>query len=87
MAEVLLRYPHRDDAAKNIFSSYNEFLGIVADEQSRGHLEALTEDRADHDAIYQRARQLSHSFRDGLLSFFFDPRSELDSLTKNYGVF
>jgi hypothetical protein len=47
----------------------------------------LTEGLADDDATYQRARQLSHSFRDGLLAFFFDPNSELDVLTKNYGVF
>lgn len=87
VAGVLLRYPHLGEAAKKIFSSYNEFLAILADDRSRGRLESLTEDRADNDEIYQQARQLSHSFRDGLLDFFFDRESELDSLTKNYGVF
>jgi len=87
VAGVLLRYAHLEEAAKKIFDSYNGFLGILADDQSRGHLENLTEDHADKDEIYQRARQLSHVFRDGLLAFFFDPESELDSLTKNYGVF
>jgi hypothetical protein len=57
------------------------------DDQSRGHLESLTESQADGDEVYQRARGLSHSFRDGLLTFFFDPNSELEALTKNYGVF
>ncbi len=52
-----------------------------------GHLEDLTEANADTDEIYQRARGLSHTFRDGLLEFFFDPKSEMDELTKNYGVF
>jgi hypothetical protein len=33
------------------------------------------------------ARQFSHTCREGLLEFFFDPKSELDSLTRNYGVF
>jgi hypothetical protein len=87
VAGVLLRYPHLDEAAKKIFDSYNGFLGILADDQSRGHLESLTEDLADKDEIYQQARLFSHSFRDGLLAFFFDPESELDSMTKNYGVF
>jgi predicted nucleotidyltransferase len=87
VAGVLLRYPHLDEAAKKIFDSYNEFLGILADDQTRLHLESLTEDQADNDEIYQGARRLSHSFRDGLLAFFFDPQSELDTLTKNYGVF
>ena len=87
VAGVLLRYPHLEEAAKKIFDSYNSFLGILEDNQCRGHLENLTEDKADKDEIYQRARQFSHLFRDGLLAFFFDPESELDSLTKNYGVF
>ena len=87
VAGVLLRYPHLEEAAKKIFDSYNSFLGILGDNRSRGHLENLTEDKADQDEIYQRAREFSHLFRDGLLAFFFDPESELDSLTKNYGVF
>jgi hypothetical protein len=87
VAGVLLRYPHLDEAAKKIFDSYNGFLGILADDESRGHLESLAEDHADNDEIYQRARQFSHLFRDGLLDFFFDTKSELDSITKNYGVF
>ena len=53
----------------------------------RNHLEDLSEADADTDKIYQHARGLSHTFRDGLLEFFFDPRSEMDELTKNYGVF
>jgi len=57
------------------------------DDQSREHLESLAEDLADKDETYQRARQFSHSLRDGLLAFFFDPESELDSMTKNFGVF
>lgn len=87
VAGVLLRYQHLDGAARKIFDSYNGFLGILADDQSRSHLENLTEDQADKDEVYQGARMFSHTFRDGLLDFFFDPKSELDSLTKNYGVF
>lgn len=87
VAEVLLRYPHLDEAAKKLFSSYDEFLGILADDESRDHLESLAEDQADNDKVYQRARLLTHSFRDGVLEFFFDRESKLDVLTKTYGVF
>jgi hypothetical protein len=87
VASVLLRYRHLGEAARKILDSYNEFIGMLADEGIRTHLEDLTEDRADHDGIYQRARQLSHAFRDGLIEFFFDPNSEMDVLTKNYAVF
>ena len=60
---------------------------MLADEKIRSHLEELTEENADNDPVHQHARQLSHTFRDGLLEFFFDPKSELEVLTKNYGVF
>lgn len=87
IASVLYRYDHLDETAKDIVGSYNEFVGILSDEGSRSHLEELTEQNADDDPVYQRARRLSHVFRDGLLAFFFDPKSELEALTKNYGVF
>jgi predicted nucleotidyltransferase len=87
VASVLMRYPHLDGTAKKILNSYDEFVGILSDATERTHLEELTEANADTDEIYQRARKLSHTFRDGLLEFFFDPKSEMDQLTKNYGVF
>ena len=57
------------------------------DEGKRKHLETLNEEHAGKDEIYQEARHLTHTFRDGLLAFFFDPKSEMDVLTKTYGVF
>jgi hypothetical protein len=87
IATVLFQYSHLDETAKNILGSYNEFIGMLSEERVRSHLEELTEENADADPIYQQARGLSHTFRDGLLAFFFDPKSELESLTKNYGVF
>jgi hypothetical protein len=69
VAEILLRYPHLEAAAENIFNSYDAFLGMVSDDSQRLHLETLAEDKAETDATYQRARALSHSFRDGLCLF------------------
>jgi hypothetical protein len=87
VASVLMRYPHLDGSAKKILGSYDDFIGILSDADARKHLENLTEADADADVIYQQARSLSHTFRDGLLEFFFDPLSEMQELTKNYGVF
>jgi hypothetical protein len=87
LASVLIRYAHLDDSAKKILNSYDEFVGILSDANARKRLEELNEADADRDKIYQRARDLSHAFRDGLLEFFFDPKSEMNDLTKNYGVF
>jgi len=87
ISTVLYRFGHLDETANKILGSYNEFIGMLADENIRSRLEELTEENADTDTVYQQARRLSHTFRDGLLEFFFDPKSELDVLTKNYGVF
>jgi predicted nucleotidyltransferase len=87
VAGVLLRYSDLEGAAKRILGSYNEFVGILADDAQRDRLENLTESEADGDHVFQRARGLSHDFRDGLLEFFFDEPSGMGSLTKTYGVF
>jgi predicted nucleotidyltransferase len=87
VAGGLLGLPHLEKAAKDIFDSYDEFVGILADAEMRGRLEELSETEANEDKVYQRARTLSHSFRDGLQIFFFDTKSGMDFLTKNYGVF
>jgi predicted nucleotidyltransferase len=84
---MMLRFPHLNGVANQIIGSYNEFLGILADPNQRQHLETLSEEQAETDKIYQGARHLSHTFRDGLSQLFFDEPSGLDTLTKNYGVF
>jgi hypothetical protein len=43
VAGVLLRYPHLDGSAQKILGSYNEFVGMLADEQRRKQLEDLKE--------------------------------------------
>ena len=83
----LIHGPHLDDAARKSFDSYNEFLGMLASSEQRNHLEFLVEEDAESDDLFQKARGLSHTFRDGLLEFFFDNKSGMDKLTKNYGVF
>jgi predicted nucleotidyltransferase len=87
IASVLFRYDHLDETAKKVLGSYDEFVGMLSDDEARARLEELTEEDADADPIYKQARQLSHTFRDGLLAFFFDPNSDLEELTRNYGVF
>lgn len=84
---VLLRYPHLDASATKVLGAYDGFVGILSDSQQRKRLEDLKEDEADDDETYQKARSLSHDFRDGLLEVFFDEKSGMCNLTRNYGVF
>jgi hypothetical protein len=62
-------------------------IWVTAEGQQRKRLEDLKEEDADDDETYQKARSMSHDFRDGLLEFFFDEKSDMCDLTKNYGVF
>ncbi len=87
VAEVISRYEHLNGTAAKIFSSYNEFIGILADPEKRDKLETLQDQQAESDPLYQTVRGLSRDFRDGLLEFFFDSHSQMENLTKNYGVF
>ena len=87
VASVFNGMPHLAGAERKIFESYDGFLGIIANEDKRKRLEELKEEDAERDEVYQEARQYSHTFRDGLLEFFFDAESGMDELTKNYGVF
>lgn len=86
-SSFMLKFEHPDHASKQVFDSYNEFLGLLASPEARARLETVTEEESSSDKIFQKARSLSHTFRDGLLTIFFDPQSGLEDLTKNYGVF
>lgn len=82
-----LRFPHLQATARVIFDAYDQFLGVLADDEKRKHLEELLLNNQDTDAIYNELRSASHQFRDGILNLFFDPKSELGELTRMYGVF
>jgi predicted nucleotidyltransferase len=87
LAETLLQFDHLDPTARKLLAAYDGFLGILSDSEKRKHLEELSQDEYENDAVFQEARRLSHDFRDALLDLFFDQKSGLFDLTKNYGVF
>jgi predicted nucleotidyltransferase len=87
LANTLFEFSHLDATAGRIFGAYNEYLGMLSDSETRGHLEDLPLEPGMSDETFQRARGLSHVFRDGLLEMFFDTKSGMLPLTKMYGVF
>jgi hypothetical protein len=50
--------------SKTTLDAYDSFLGLLDDESKRTHLENLRQFEAD--PLFEEARTLSHSFRDGL---------------------
>ena len=87
VARFLLDHRHLDTTTAQLFGAYDDFLGLLADHNSRKHLEDLPENEAKDDPVYRRARDISHRFRDALLDLFFDAESGLAELTRLYGVF
>jgi hypothetical protein len=75
------------ETGHHLFDAYNRFLGILADGASRKHLESLEEDQYESDRLYTEARVLSRVYSEALLELFFDQKSGLFNLTRNYGVF
>jgi hypothetical protein len=70
-----------------LFSSYDRFLEMLADPNTRDHLENLPPEPDLTDTTWAEARRITHNFRDALLQLFFDEKSRLHDLTRMYGVF
>jgi hypothetical protein len=87
LASRLMSYQELLGPAKRLFDSYDKFLGLLADKQSRDHLEALSLDNLERDSLYQQARWIRREFGEVLSEIFLSSRSELYNLTIKYGVF
>lgn len=88
VASVVFRFPMLDDAARDLFASYDTFLEMLNDPEQRDHLDGLPPDAAHDDTVYQRARQVGETFQTALTSIFFDSHeTPLPRLTRKYGVF
>lgn len=78
-----------DDArlADEIFSSYDQFLGVLGDETSRAALENVAFEAALAEPAYAGLREASHRFREGVTRLFFDVHPKLPGLIRKFGVF
>jgi hypothetical protein len=87
LSRVLLHLGSKaEPTANKIITAYDTFIGTLADEEKRKHLEALQQDEIDNSPVFRDVRKASHAFRDGLLELFFD-MDEFKNLTRMYGVF
>jgi predicted nucleotidyltransferase len=86
-ASILVRYPEHSVATKKLFDTYDQFLGMLLDSNTREHLETLHSDDCSQDATYGRARSLRTNFQEALSAIFLEKTSTLGELTTRYGVF
>ena len=75
------------DAAASFFEVYDQFLGLLADDSMRDHLEHLPATDMDTDARFQSARLIRNQFEDAVKRIFLRPESVLYDLTISKGVF
>ena len=83
-----LAQPGFEEAARDVFNSYDAFLAMISNEEQRSALKYLAAERAADDPLYNQARELGHAFQRGLNTLFVDHNdTPLYHLTRSYGVF
>ncbi|MGA7155993.1 MAG: nucleotidyltransferase domain-containing protein [Acidobacteriaceae bacterium] len=87
VAAVLSAFPVHFVATKLLFDSYDRFIGMLLDQQTRTHLESLHSDSCADDDTYNEARTLRRDFQGALSSIFLEKTSLLGEFTVRYGVF
>jgi hypothetical protein len=76
-----------NELADSIFSSYDQFLSVLADPASREALENVPFEGALLEPAYAGLRDASHDFREGVTRLFFDVHPKLRELIRKFGVF
>lgn len=86
LAGVLEENP-ANDAARKIFGAYDEFLSILNNDRARETLDTIAPKDAYSDGVFLHAREVSHTFQEGLTSLFLDLKTPVGRFTRDYGVF
>ena len=86
LARVVLEC-EENELADMIFSSYNQFLGVLANPVTRDALEEVPFESALSEPAYAGLREASHAFREGVTRLFFDVHPKLRDLVRRLGVF
>jgi predicted nucleotidyltransferase len=94
LASSLLPHESFDASIAKLFTAYDEFVGMLADESrlpngltKRDHLDKLPVDQIEGDQVAKKAHEISHRFRDAISELFLTKDTELGRLTIEYGVF
>lgn len=78
---------HDCDLSNRILGAYNAFLAALDDEEWRTALEAVHFEDAIRSDAYNRLRDESRNFREGVNELFFDSDKRLKQLIRYFGVF
>lgn len=87
LAEAALRPEISLETARDVFDAYDDFLGVLADDDKRKHLKELTFDQFSSDDLFKRVQRITGRFQEGLDRMFFEEDALLKKLIREYGVF
>jgi hypothetical protein len=88
LALAALRPTVSVETARDLFESYDAFLGMLRDDEKRAHLKKLTFADLDRgDALFRDASRMGRRFQDALHKLFFVEDAHLLRLILDYGVF
>lgn len=73
--------------AQRLFDSYDDFLGLLDDEEKRGHLDKLNPDEQSDSAVFKEAREIRHRFRVAVQDTFVGEGSPLRNHSIEKGIF
>ncbi len=76
-----------NDLGKQIFSSYNYFLGVMNDKTQREILMNMKPNEIGDNELFQKLRKKGHNFENSLIEIFFEKKSPLKDFNRKYGVF
>lgn len=76
-----------EENARKLFDSYDDFLGLLNDEEKRDHLEKLRPEEEGSSQTYSNAREIRHRFRLAIQETFTSEYSPLRNHTISKGIF
>jgi hypothetical protein len=82
-----LLFPELDPHSAKLFGAYDEFVGLLADDEKRDRLNSIPYDDLRTDPTFKEAQQISYRFRDAVSGIFLNQDNLLGQLTIEYGVF
>jgi hypothetical protein len=88
LAEAALRPAVSVATARDLFESYDAFVGVLGDDDKRRHLRGLTFADLDRgDALFRETSRVARRFQEALGKLFFVEDDALRRLVLDYGVF
>lgn len=70
----------RKEVAENIFGSYDSWLTLLSNDESRDRLETLSHADAENDPVFKQVRYIGSAFASGLKLLFFNRDHDPDGI-------